>query len=656
MDLSIVAVVGSFLVSERILKPKSIIVVALTGILSYDLMTKTHDPASLRVYRGPGLLAFTLLCAAYSLRTWRRNGVACDELIFLPGTKYGAQYASVSTLEYFRQRVMGISTHDVDDSIEQSEEMIPIVHSDTEENNVNGISFHADKNVNSNSLDIESMDDSGANCMDDDFSSNAALRNRLDSSSSVQSSPPENSGTVNEERQSLDLTLHMTESWDMEEDENYTYAPSATTVLGGGLDLIIPVLFNFHLFTEATTHQLRAKNEGAQSELSPKILPLIFLSILIIRAIIPPTTRRRFWGTLCCTFLAPFCSSSFRDAFVGDILTSMSRPIQDIAFALFYYMAVLKGLITHKYKLDDVGNLLEHNIFLHNWVLPACAILPLWLKYMQCIRQVYDQPHMRWSRHLPNAFKYLSAALIATYAMAHPKSNRGIYWHVSFGLCTLYQTWWDTIMDWRLFHFVPSTQPPSPPYTQQPNGRIRRILHSLYFSLQQKVLFVLNSITLRSKRLYKSELFYWRIFWINALLRFCWMLNFIPAHRVSVTGDVLQTFSSDVHTYMGPILSAAEVIRRCLWCILLVELESIKITDPSFSHGDNEYGAKYEIDNSDDDTNGGNLGRILWCQVCKCSWLSNNMSACCIQKLRVLEAVFWGCVFAGLVSLTVYKL
>ena len=38
---------------------------------------------------GPGLLAFSLMMVAYSLRTWRRNGVACDELLFLPGTRHG---------------------------------------------------------------------------------------------------------------------------------------------------------------------------------------------------------------------------------------------------------------------------------------------------------------------------------------------------------------------------------------------------------------------------------------------------------------------------------------------------------------------------------------------------------------------------------------
>ena len=35
--------------------------------------------------------------AAFSLRTWRRNGVACDELIFLPGTQHGQEIGVVDS-------------------------------------------------------------------------------------------------------------------------------------------------------------------------------------------------------------------------------------------------------------------------------------------------------------------------------------------------------------------------------------------------------------------------------------------------------------------------------------------------------------------------------------------------------------------------------
>lgn len=52
MDVSVVAAVGSFFMSERVLKPKATVLVILGTILAYDLTTKTHDVSSLRVYRG----------------------------------------------------------------------------------------------------------------------------------------------------------------------------------------------------------------------------------------------------------------------------------------------------------------------------------------------------------------------------------------------------------------------------------------------------------------------------------------------------------------------------------------------------------------------------------------------------------------------------
>lgn len=52
MDISVLASVGSFVVSERVLKPKASVLVLLGCVLAYDLTTKTRDVSSLRVYRG----------------------------------------------------------------------------------------------------------------------------------------------------------------------------------------------------------------------------------------------------------------------------------------------------------------------------------------------------------------------------------------------------------------------------------------------------------------------------------------------------------------------------------------------------------------------------------------------------------------------------
>ena len=134
--------------------------------------------------------------------------------------------------------------------------------------------------------------------------------------------------------------------------QNAAYAPSGPAVVGAALDLSMPVLFNFHLFIEAFNH---IKPKDANSEAPAKILPIIFLSVLIVRSMVPPGRRGRFWSTLKFTVMSPFHRVRFRDAFVGDVLTSMVRPGQDILFALSYYVTVLWGTVTGKYGLSESG-------------------------------------------------------------------------------------------------------------------------------------------------------------------------------------------------------------------------------------------------------------------------------------------------------------
>lgn len=54
MDVSIVAAIGSFIVSERVIKAKATVLVGALCIVCYDLFIHTNDPISLRVYRGEG--------------------------------------------------------------------------------------------------------------------------------------------------------------------------------------------------------------------------------------------------------------------------------------------------------------------------------------------------------------------------------------------------------------------------------------------------------------------------------------------------------------------------------------------------------------------------------------------------------------------------
>ena len=70
MDISVLASVGSFVMSEKVLKPKASVLIILGCVLAYDLTTKTHDSSSLRVYRGTCTLAYLLFLPKNDLSTW----------------------------------------------------------------------------------------------------------------------------------------------------------------------------------------------------------------------------------------------------------------------------------------------------------------------------------------------------------------------------------------------------------------------------------------------------------------------------------------------------------------------------------------------------------------------------------------------------------
>jgi hypothetical protein len=327
-------------------------------------------------------------------------------------------------------------------------------------------------------------------------------------------------------------------------------------------------------------------------DFTAKILPLIFLSVLIVRSFIPPSRRGRFWSTIKFTAMAPFYKVRFRDAFLGDILTSLVRPIQDILFALSYYATVVWGTVFGSYGLAEAGLILEHSWLLHNIVLPSCALLPLWWKFLQTLRQSYDA-NQRWP-YVGDSLKYLSAAMVIVYGMTHPEDRRSPYWLVCFVLTVIYQIAWDTIVDWELFVIVPKTESQPVECDSPFCTRISSLRPSarLLLTLQMYILQPIadgfrrisaaipswDQIQLRPKRLYKSDHFYWRIFIVNAMLRFTWMLCFIPSYRLSTSGEEKETtFSSDVNSYIGVLLPVAEIVRRCYWGFLRLEMETIRM-------------------------------------------------------------------------------
>lgn len=613
MDISILLSVGSFAVSERVLKPKASVLALLGCVLIYDLTTKTHDVSALRVYRGPAMLAFTFFMAAWSLRTWRRNGVACDELLFLPGTPHDQDASTPPAIGTAPNNnegdaAAGPSRNNNDDAL--SPMMLIDTTTNSHELEMTTIVLSDERpsaRVRLTSIDDEWDDEERP---DGEAESRAGLFQR---SPTRQEEATEGEGIVDvtEEPQTRierfqenhpsivrigSLFFFRTASTTT---QSATYAPSGPSVVGAGLDLSMPILFNFHLFILAYNHI----DTDPNAEFTAKILPLAFLSVLIVRTQIPPGRRRRFWSTMRYVFMAPFHKVRFRDAFLGDVLTSLVRPFQDMLFALSYYITVVYGTAVGSYGLEEAGEILEQSWVLHNVILPSCAIIPLWWRFLQTLREAYDK-QSRWPYYGDSA-KYLSAAVIILYGMTHPEGRRSWWWILSFIVAILYQIWWDTIMDWELFVIVPRPETEQSSDSCDSCGCARisslrpssNILLALHMYITQPIserarrLFSsiprLDQIQLRPRRLYKTETFYYRCFIVNITLRCLWMLCFIPAYRLtSISGETekVTTFSSDVNSYLGVLMPVAEILRRAHWGFLKVEMETIRMLEDDEHH------------------------------------------------------------------------
>jgi hypothetical protein len=239
-------------------------------------------------------------------------------------------------------------------------------------------------------------------------------------------------------------------------------------------------------------------------------------------------------------------------------------------------MSGLRGWWSSMYSLDEAAAPVEHSWLLHTCILPACMISPLWWRFLQNLRQAYHEKQ-RWP-YLGNALKYMIAAEVALFGVFDPSNKQTFVWLTSFTVATLYQVWWDVVMDWELLEISHSSSCEDEEDTTRSkyggygyDDATRR--RSTWFgALRQWI----PNVRLRKKRLYPTNAYY-AILVINVLLRFCWTLSFIPPNYLSRSGEIAQQFSVVIQQFFSPLIASAEIIRRSLWGLIRLELEAFKV-------------------------------------------------------------------------------
>lgn len=342
--------------------------------------------------------------------------------------------------------------------------------------------------------------------------------------------------------------------------------PSALSIAFAALDFLILILITLFLFTLSSAEGGRYV-DGMESVhtfrfvagVAAPIFPLVLFLVFCVALVVPWKHKRRSqWQILSYTIGAPMYHVTFRDGFIGDILTSSVRPLQDIAFTAFYFSSGLQGWWQQSYDLDAADLPLESNWFLHTIILPMCMMSPLWYRFCQNLRQTYENKS-RWP-YLGNALKYFIAAEVGIVGVYMQSQRQSTLWLLGFVSATLYQIWWDVFMDWNLVQVA------------------RWKTFDLDIFERVISLSIPTSLQLRNTRIYSVTWLYWSIFSINIVLRFCWTLSFLPPHYLNRAGVLSETFDGDLSAFLNPVIASAEIIRRTLWGWLRLEWEAIKVS------------------------------------------------------------------------------
>lgn len=243
------------------------------------------------------------------------------------------------------------------------------------------------------------------------------------------------------------------------------------------------------------------------------------------------------WSAILEVITAPLKSPTFFTIYIGDVLTSMVRVFQDIAWAFGF---ILSGdfLISEDHLNEDKIHAWEHSLWYKNILIPLLCLLPLWMRFNQCLRRYLDSGVRK--QNLLNAYKYAMAQTVTLFGAFHPlylMHNQGdvsakasslfqLFWMALFVASSLYSFTWDVFMDWGL-------------------GRPQ------YGFLGPRLMYPFRS-------------YYYAVIAADLVLRSMWVLSLIPPNSGA---------KFELPAYLTAVSMALELFRRMIWGFFRLENE-----------------------------------------------------------------------------------
>lgn len=296
------------------------------------------------------------------------------------------------------------------------------------------------------------------------------------------------------------------------------------------------------------------------------LYPITLLVITFLGMIWPSRLCRNRYkvsvlGSMRRTIMAPYYTVYFHDNIVGDILTSLAKPLQDVPAAYCYLASPhpQEAKNVHRFRLK--GDTCHS--FVHHAMIPIIGGLPYCFRAMQCLRRWWDSKGNNWARegdhrHLLNFGKYLASLSVVIVSATPLHEEVTIVFAVS-AFATVYALLWDVLIDWGL-----SRKEMFPDQASQLDFKDTKSS-----SQDLKATDSAASATEKAKpqERHLSRRLYLVCCIFDVFARSTWVLTLMPITIVSrsIVGRVL----------LVSIISSIEILRRSMWAVIRIENEQV---------------------------------------------------------------------------------
>ncbi|PPD92774.1 hypothetical protein GOBAR_DD10286 [Gossypium barbadense] len=306
------------------------------------------------------------------------------------------------------------------------------------------------------------------------------------------------------------------------EKEGASYTPGTELsyrevfLLGTGLAVLSLSCFlgNLYLDLGSTTQRYKTLTGLFPLGLVAIVMIILFCPFNIIYR----STRFFFIKSLFRCLCAPLYKVTLPDFFLADHVTSQVTAIRSLDLYICYY-----GLGERSQRESKC-----HGHGIYNVLYFAVPVIPFWLRFLQCIRRLFEEKEAMHGYSSVNYLLTIVAAIIRTIC----ELKKGMAWMVlalvSSSVVVIVATYWDIVFDW---------------------GLLRR--HSKNPYLRDKLLVPYKSV-------------YFAAMALDVVLRIAWMqlvleFKLHSLHRMAIT----------------TVVSCLEITRRGIWSFFRIENEHL---------------------------------------------------------------------------------